>query len=176
MIARTIKCFGQIDILINNAGISYTGLLTDMTEQEWDDIFNTNIKAMFSACRLVLPQMVSRKNGKIINISSMWGQVGASCEVAYSASKGAVDAFTKALAQEMGPSGITVNAVSPGVIATDINSHLSENEMTDLKNETPLEKIGRPEDVAEAALFLASEKADFITGQIIPVNGGFITA
>ena len=176
MIARTIKNFGKIDILVNNAGVAWTGLLTDMTETEWDEIFNTNIKAMFSACRLVLPDMIRRKAGKIINISSMWGQVGASCEVAYAASKGAVDAFTKALAKEVGPSGITVNAISPGVIDTEINGHLTEHEMTDLKEETPLEKIGKPEDVAEVALFLASQKADFITGQIIPVNGGFVTA
>jgi 3-oxoacyl-[acyl-carrier protein] reductase len=175
MIARTIKNFGQIDVLVNNAAICKTGLLTDLTETEWDEIFNTNIKAIFCACRLVLPQMINRKNGKIINISSMWGQVGASCEVAYSASKGAVDAFTKALAKEVGPSGITVNAISPGIIDTDINSHLSQDELADLKEETPLEKIGKPQDVAEVAYFLASEKADFITGQIIPVNGGFIT-
>ena len=175
MIARTIKYFGKIDVLVNNAGMAWTGLLTDMTETEWDEIFNTNIKAMFTACRLVLPEMISRRSGKIINISSMWGQVGASCEVAYSASKGAVDAFTKSLAKEVGPCGITVNAVSPGVIDTEINGHLSEIEMAGLKEETPLEKIGKPEDVAEVAIFLASEKAEFITGQIIPVNGGFVT-
>lgn len=175
MVARTMKYFGQIDVLINNAGVSGVGLLTDMTENQWDGIFAVNVRALFSTCRLVLPDMISRKAGKIINISSMWGQVGASCEVAYSASKGAVDAFTKALAQEVGPSGITVNAISPGVIATDINSHLSADEMAKLKEETPLEKIGHPMDVAEAALFLASDKADFITGQIIPVNGGFVT-
>lgn len=176
MVAKTVRRFGKIDVLINNAGASWIGLLTDMTEAEWDNVFAVNVRAMFSVCRLVLPEMISRKSGKIINISSMWGQVGASCEVAYSASKGAVDAFTKALAQEVGPSGITVNAISPGVIDTDINRHLSEDELKKLQYDTPLERIGSPYDVAETALFLASSKANFITGQIIPVNGGFVTA
>ena len=175
MLAATTAKFGQIDVLVNNAGISKTGLLTDMKETDWDELFEVNVKALFNTCRLALPQMINRKWGRIINISSMWGQVGASCEVAYSAAKGAVDAFTKALAQEVGPSGITVNAVSPGFIDTEMNGSLTAEDVEQLIYETPLERIGKPQDVAEAVLFLASDKAEFITGQIIPVNGGLIT-
>lgn len=176
LIQKATHRFGKIDILINNAGIGWNGLLTDMSETEWDQLFAVNVKAVFTACRLVLPQMIQRKRGKIINISSMWGQAGASCEVAYAASKGALDAFTKGLALEVAPSGITVNAVSPGVIATDINAHLSPRELAALAAETPLGRIGQPEEIAAAVFFLAGADADFITGQILPVNGGFITA
>lgn len=176
LIQKSTRHFGKVDVLVNNAGIGWNGLLTDMTEAEWDQLFAVNLKAVFTACRLVLPQMIRRKQGKIINISSMWGQAGASCEVAYAASKGALDAFTKGLALEVAPSGITVNAVSPGVIATDINAHLSPRELAALAEETPLGRVGRPEEVAAAVFFLAGAEADFITGQILPVNGGFITA
>lgn len=175
MVGQTVEHFGSIDVLVNNAAVWFGNLVTDITETDWDKIFNVNVKAVFTACKLVLPQMINRKNGRIINISSMWGQVGSSCETAYSATKGAVDAFTKALALETGPSGITVNAVSPGFIDTDMNSCLGREETEAIINETPLCRIGKPKDVADAVLFLASDKADFITGQILPVNGGLVT-
>ena len=175
MVKEAAEYFGSIDVLVNNAAIWFGDLVTDIAEADWDRIFNVNVKAVFTASKLVLPQMINQKAGRIINVSSMWGQIGASCETAYSATKGAVDAFTKALALEVGPSGITVNAVSPGFIDTDMNSGLSEEDTQVLIDETPLCRIGKPEDVANAVLFLASDDASFITGQIIPVNGGIVT-
>lgn len=165
---------GGVDVLINNAGISVSGLFTDITAEQEEMLWNTNVQGVFNCTRAVLPYMINRKQGKIINISSMWGQVGASCEVHYSATKAAVIGFTKALAQELGPSGINVNCIAPGVITTDMNKEHSVETMNILKDETPLERLGTPEDIAHTAAFLASEKSSFITGQIIGVNGGYI--
>lgn len=174
MTAFAEKKFGGADILVNNAGIAEQILFSDITEEKWDRLFAVDVKGVYNCTQSVLPHMIHNKCGKIINISSMWGITGASCEVHYSAAKAAVIGFTKALAKEVGLSGITVNAVAPGVIATEMNGHLDAETMAALKEETPLERIGTPEDVAEAVLFLASEKADFITGQVISVNGGFV--
>ena len=166
--------FGDIDILVNNAGISQQKMFCDITDADWDKIFDLNMKAVFYCCQRAVPSMVHNKKGKIINISSMWGEVGASCEVHYSASKDAVIAFTKALAKELGLSGIQVNCVTPGLIDTPMNSHLDENTINAIKEETPLGKIGTPQDVAKSVLFLGSSDSDFITGQIIGVNGGLV--
>lgn len=165
---------GDIDIIVNNAGISQIKMIQDITEADWDNMFNINIKGMFITVKTFLDNMIHNKWGRIINISSMWGEQGGSCEVHYSASKSAVIGFTKALAKELGPSGITVNCISPGVIDTDMNSHLTTEDIDELAAETPVNKIGKAMDIADAALFLASEKSSFITGTVIPVNGGII--
>ncbi len=168
------KEFGGVDILINNAGISEQKMLCDVTEDEWDRMFDVNVKGMFNTVKEALGYMVHQKKGRIINVSSIWGMVGASCEVAYSASKAAIIGFTKALAKELGPAGICVNCVAPGVIDTDMNRMHGEEVMEELKDETPLGRIGTPEDVANTIAFLASDEASFITGQVISPNGGFI--
>ena len=165
---------GKIDVLINNAGIAESALFTDVTDEMWKRMLDTNLSGAFYASRAVLPNMISKKRGVILNVSSMWGQVGASCEVHYSAAKAGLIGMTKALAKEVGPSGIRVNCVSPGVIDTDMNANLSDSDIEALKNETPLERIGNATDIAEALFFLASDKASFITGQDIGVNGGLI--
>lgn len=174
LIERTIAELGKIDLLVNNAGISKIGLFHEISEEDADRLFAVNVKGPMNCSKFILPYMIRRKSGQIINIASMWGETGASCEVHYSASKAAVIGFTKALAKEVGPSGIRVNAVSPGVIMTDMNSHLSEDDMKTLSDETPLERIGDVQDIANAVSFLASPKANFITGQILSVNGGII--
>ena len=167
--------FGKMpDVLINNAGISHSGIMNDDTECIYDSIFDTNMRSVFLCSKRASEYMIREKRGKIINISSVWGQTGASCEVLYSASKAAVIGFTKAFAKEVGPSGINVNCISPGVIKTDMLSCCSDDVLCELADETPLMRLGTPEDIANAALFLASDKADFITGQIIGVNGGFL--
>lgn len=166
--------FGGVDVLVNNAGISYFGVFDLMTEEEYDRIFDVNMKSMFLCSKECAPYMINKKSGRIINISSMWGVTGASCEVAYSASKAAVIGFTKALALELAPSGITVNCIAPGVIDTDMNKNLTSSDIEELKNQTPLGKIGTPSDIANAVAFLASDKASFITGQILGVNGGLV--
>lgn len=163
-----------VDVLINNAGVSSQKLFTDITDDDWRKTIGVNLDGVFYCCREVLPQMISRKNGVIINISSMWGEVGASCEVHYSASKAGVIGLTKALAKEVAPSGIRVNCISPGVIMTDMMSGFDDNTIEELKSETPLQRLGTPEDIASAALFLASDEASFITGQTLGVNGGFV--
>ncbi len=173
-VGMVTKELGSIDILINNAGVASFGLLTDMTLDAWNHVFSVNTTAAFLYSKCIIPQMVTKKQGRIINISSMWGITGASCEVAYSASKAALIGFTKALAKELGPSGITVNAIAPGVIATDMNAHLSDNDIAVLKDETPMMSIGEPRDVANAALFLANDTSSFITGEVINVSGGFL--
>jgi len=173
-IKEATQKFGKIDVLINNAGISQSSLFTDITDEMWKWMLDTNLSGAFYASRAVLPQMISRKSGVILNVSSMWGQVGASCEVHYSAAKAGLIGMTKALAKEVGPSGIRVNCVSPGVIDTDMNANLSDSDLDALKNDTPLERIGNATDIAEALLFLASDKASFITGQDIGINGGMI--
>lgn len=165
---------GEIDVLVNNAGIAQQKLFTDITEQDWDRMFDVDVKGIFHCCQCALPYMIHQKRGKIINISSMWGQVGASCEVHYSAAKAAVIGLTKALAKEVGPSGIQVNCVAPGVIQTEMNARLDEDTISELKEETPLGVIGAAEDIAAAVSFLAGEKSGFITGQVLGVNGGMI--
>ncbi len=166
------KNFGEIQVLVNNAGIAEQALFTDITDEMWHRMIETNLSGAFYCSRAVLKYMINRKTGKIINISSIWGETGGSCEVHYSASKSGLIGMTKALAKEVGLSGITVNSVSPGVILTDMTSHFDEDTMNALKEETPLNRIGTPEDVAGAVSFLASKDADFITGQNISVNGG----
>lgn len=166
--------FSGVDILVNNAGIAQAKLFSDITEEEWDKMFSVNVKGMFNCTKAALSYMINKKSGKIINISSIWGIAGASCEVHYSASKAAVIGFTKALAKELGPSGITVNAVAPGVIMTDMCASLSEEDIEALKEETPTGKTGTPRDIAETILFLASSGGDFLTGQIISPNGGIV--
>ena len=166
------KNFGEIQVLVNNAGIAQQALFTDITDEMWHNMIETNLSGAFYCSRAVLKYMINRKTGKIINISSIWGETGGSCEVHYSASKAGLIGMTKALAKEVGLSGITVNSVSPGVILTDMTSHFDEETMNALKEETPLNKIGTPEDVAGAVSFLASKDADFITGQNLSVNGG----
>ena len=166
------KDFGEIHILVNNAGVAEQALFTDITDEMWHRMIETNLSGAFYCSRAVLKYMINRKSGKIINIASIWGETGGSCEVHYSASKSGLIGMTKALAKEVGLSGITVNSVSPGVILTDMTSHFDEETMNALKEETPLNKIGTPEDVAGAVSFLASKDADFITGQNISVNGG----
>ena len=166
--------FGGVDVLVNNAAIASQTLFTDITEIEWDKIFNINVKGTFNCTKAVLPKMLHQKKGKVINISSIWGITGASCEVHYSTTKAAIIGFTKSLAKELGPSNITVNCVAPGVIDTEMNSKLSSETIENLKEETPLGIIGKPIDVANTVLFLASDKANFITGQVISPNGGIL--
>ena len=163
---------GHVDILICNAGIVYTGLMSQMTESQWDRIFDVNVKGIYHCVNAAMPAFLREHRGCIITVSSMWGQVGASCEAAYSATKGAVIALTKALAQELGPSGIRVNCVAPGVIQTDMCANVDAEIMEQLKEETPVGRLGIPEDVAKAMLYLS--EADFVTGQVLPVNGGFV--
>lgn len=165
---------GPIDVLIHSAGISMVGLITDFNYDDYRLLMDTNFGGLFNLTREAIPSMVSRKEGTIIAISSMWGQVGASCEALYSASKGAIDSYIKSLAKELGPSNIRVNAISPGVIDTDMISHLSSDDRNALIEETPIGRIGTPEDIAKLSLFLASESSSYITGQIVGVNGGFI--
>lgn len=174
MVKNIAEITDGIDVLINNAGISLSGLFTDISCEQEQRLWGINVGGVFNCTKCVLPYMISKKQGKIINISSMWGQTGASCEVHYSASKAAIIGFTKALAKEVGPSGINVNCIAPGVILTDMNACYSEETLDELKNETPLETLGTPEDIADAAVFLASENSKFITGQILGVNGGFV--
>lgn len=174
MIAFAHSNFGSISTLVNNAGIAEQIMFCDITEEKWDRMFAVDVKGVYNCIQAALPDMIHNKSGRIINISSMWGITGASCEVHYSAAKAAVIGMTKALAKELGPSGITVNAIAPGVISTEMNGNISEEIMTELKEETPLGRIGTPEDIAETALFLASPKASFITGEVISVNGGFV--
>lgn len=173
MVDATLEAFGAIDVLINNAGISYIGLLTDMSIEDWNRIVATDLTSVFSTCRCVVPSMVHNKRGRIINISSVWGNVGASCEVAYSACKGGINSFTRALGKELAPSQITVNAIACGVIDTDMNRCFSEEERADLIAEIPAERMGRPEEVAELAFSIASGHA-YLNGQIITLDGGWI--
>ena len=174
MVKEALYKFGSLDILVNNAGIAYQGLITDTDEIDFDNIIDVNLKGVFNCCKAVTPSMVSRQSGKIINISSMWGQVGASCEVAYSAAKAGVIGLTKALAKELAPSGITVNCITPGLIETNMNSNLTIEEITEFVEGIPLGRMGSADEVAAAIEFLASDKAEYITGQILGVNGGFV--
>lgn len=174
MVHATLQRFGTIDVLVNNAGIAQQKLFNDITEDEWDRMFDINLKGMFNCCQAALPTMLHHKSGRIINLSSMWGIAGASCEVHYSAAKAAVIGFTKALAKELGPSNIQVNCVAPGVIETEMNATLTDADRAALKEETPLMRIGTPQEVAQAIFFLASDKASFFTGQVLSPNGGFV--
>lgn len=166
--------FGGVDVLVNNAGVAQQKLLTDMTDGEWRRMFAVNTDSVFYCCRAVIPQMVRRQAGSIVNVSSVWGIRGASCEAAYSASKAAVIGLTRALAKELGPSGIRVNCVAPGVIDTPMNACFDAETMAALADETPLCRIGSPREAAEAILFLASDRAKFITGQTLSADGGFM--
>lgn len=170
---KTDEKFGTVDILVNNAGISYVGLFTEMPESDMKNIMETNFYSVMFTTKIFAADMIRKKSGSIINISSIWGEQGASCETVYSASKGAVNSFTKALAKELGPSGIRVNAISAGVIETEMNDWLSENEKNILTEEIPLCRFGKPSEIAEMCAFLASDNSSYITGQIIGVNGGF---
>lgn len=172
-VGLTVQKFGGIDALVNNAGVSSHGLIIDMADEDWRSMFAVNTDGVFYMCRAVLPYMINN-DASIVNVSSMWGRTGASIEAHYSASKAAVIGFTKALAKEMGPSGVRVNAVCPGVIMTDMNSNLSDDDINLLEKETPLCRTGTPEEVANAIYFLACGESSFITGQVLGVDGGFV--
>jgi 3-oxoacyl-[acyl-carrier protein] reductase len=172
LIDYTIKKYGKIDVLINNAGISLNKLFTETTDEEWEGIMNSNLNSAFFCSREAAKNMIHNKNGLIINISSIWGITGASCEVAYSTSKAALNGFTKALAKELGPSNIRVNAIAPGIINTDMNKNLSKEELLEIKEEIPLEKIGEAIDIAKCVKWLIED--NYTTGQIISINGGWI--
>ena len=172
-VEKVKKVLGPIDCLVNNAGISHIGLLSDMSPEEWDMVLRSNLTSVFNCCKQVIPEMVARQSGSIINISSVWGNCGASCEAAYSASKGGMNALTKALAKELAPSHITVNAIACGAIDTKMNQFLSEEERTGLIAEIPACRMGTPEEVGRLALQLAGEHA-YLTGQVITLDGGWI--
>lgn len=174
MINYTIENFGKIDVLINNAGISSSGLFQDITFEEWQKVMDINLNGVFNCTQAVLPGMIERKSGKIINISSIWGIAGASCEVAYSTSKAGVIGMTKALAKEVGPCNIQVNSIAPGIIMTDMVADYSMDELNAITDQIPLGKIGTADDIANLALFLASDNANYITGQVISPNGGWV--
>ena len=173
-VAGMFEEIDDLDIVVNNAGVAWLGLLTDMTPEQWKSLMDTNLNSLFYTSKFAVPLMIKKKSGRIINISSVWGSVGASCEVAYSASKGAVNAFTKALAKELAPSGIAVNAISCGVIDTDMNrKHLTEGDLRELVGEIPADRLGEPEEVADLVLKVA-EASTYMTGQIITIDGGWI--
>lgn len=174
MVDMVSNTLGDVDILINNAGIAQQKLFTDLTDEEWHNMFAVHVDGTFYCTRAVLPMMIHQKQGYIVNISSMWGQVGGSCEVHYSAAKGAIQAMAKALAKEVGPSGVRVNCVAPGVIQTEMNKLLDTETLEALREETPLEMLGTAEQVADLVFFLCSEQSAFITGQVIGVNGGMV--
>lgn len=170
---KAIAYLGGVDVLINNAGIASSGLFTDMTDEQWRGVMDTNLSSVFYMSRYAGREFIRQQSGVIVNVGSVWGRCGASCEAAYSASKAALRGFTLSLAKELGPSGIRVNCVEPGVIDTDMNAEYDEEDLADLCEQTPLYRIGDPAEVAELVYFLASEKASFITAQIIGVDGGF---
>ncbi len=174
VIADILRTYRRIDALVNCAGIAHIGLFTDLTEDEWDHLFAVNVRSVFSVTKAVLPGMISRQTGAVVNVSSMWGEVGGSCEVAYSATKAALIGLTKALAKEVGPSGVRVNCVTPGVIDTDMNAQLTEDDRAELADETPLGRIGNADEVAKTILFLCGDGASFITGQVLGVSGGLV--
>ena len=174
LFAEIEKSFGSVDILVNNAGISHIGLFTDMSPDAWQRVLSVNLGSALNCTHLAVPAMVRKKEGVILNISSIWGEVGASCEAVYSASKGAVNAFTKAMAKELGPSHIRVNAISCGVIDTEMNACFDAEERQALTEEIPLLRFGQPEEVGNLAVFLASQRAAFLTGKIITLDGGML--
>jgi 3-oxoacyl-[acyl-carrier protein] reductase len=173
LVEKVRTSLGFIDVLVNNAGVALpTQLITDTASADWSHVFGVNVNGMFYVTRAVLPEMISNRRGSIVNISSMWGVSGGSCEVAYSASKAAVIGFTKSLAKEVAPNGVRVNCVAPGFVPTEMNAALSPEEVEAVREETPLMKIGSPEDIASAVLFLAGDGAAYITGQTLSVDGG----
>lgn len=167
------KMYGHLDILVNNAGISHVGLLTDMTIDTWQHLINNNLTSVFNCCKLAVPDMVRLQSGKIVNISSVWGNVGASCEVAYSTTKGGINAFTKALAKELAPSNIQVNAIACGAIDTEMNHFLTDEELVSLVNEIPAGRLGTAEEVADF-VYAITHKNQYLTGQVITLDGGWI--
>ncbi|MGL6107461.1 elongation factor P 5-aminopentanone reductase [Romboutsia sp.] len=174
MVNFCIGEFGKIDVLVNNAGISTDKLFTDLSDEDWDEMMNVNLNGVFYSTQKALQYMIPEHSGKIINISSIWGLVGGSYEVHYSTSKAAIIGMTKALAKELGPSNIQVNCVAPGVIQTDMLNNVSQEILDMLRDETPLMRLGTPDDIANCILFLADDKSNFITGQVISPNGGFV--
>ena len=174
MIEKTIRHFGSIDVLVNNAGVSSYNLVSDISLDEWESLFKINVTGTFLACKYASKMMIQNHSGCIINMASIWGITGSSCESCYSASKGAVIAFTKSLAKELGPSNIRVNAIAPGFIDTDMNKGISKEDAKAFACETPLGRIGTVREVSDVAVFLASEGASFITGQIIGCDGGAV--
>ena len=172
LVKYTLEKYNKIDILINNAGIDQYKLITEVTKQDWEDMINTNLYSAFCMCQQVLPNMIHNKSGRIINISSIWGIVGASQEIVYSITKAGLDALTKSLAKEVGPSNIKVNSIAPGLIDTDMNKDLTEDEVKYVIDQTPLERIGKPQDIAKCIKWLIED--DSTTGQIISINGGWI--
>ena len=173
LMAKSLERFSNIDVLVNNAGISYVGLIADMSVEEWNRILNTNLSSVFYGCREVIPSMVSKKSGKIINVSSVWGEVGASCEVAYSATKGGIISLTKALAKELAPSNIQVNAVSFGAIDTSMNACFSKEELEELANEIPAGRLGSSEEAGDFIYQIATMNSD-VTGQVFRMDGAWI--
>ncbi len=171
-VAEAFSRIPDVDILVCNAGICHTGLFQSLSEEDWDRLFDVNVKGVYHCIKTAIPMFLKKQSGSVVTVSSMWGQVGASCEAAYSATKGAIIALTKALAQELGPSGIRVNCVAPGVIRTDMCGNVEPDILEELRQETPVGRLGTPEDVAEAICYLADGK--FITGQVLGINGGFV--
>jgi 3-oxoacyl-[acyl-carrier protein] reductase len=175
MLDKVIECFGGIDVLVNNAGVALPqGLFTDFDDKDSRRIFDTNVFGTMNCSRAVIPHFVAKKRGRIINISSIWGVSGGSCEVIYSASKGAIVAFTKALAKELAPSGINVNCIAPGMIDTEMNKHLSKEEIDSFAEDIPCGRIGTPQEIADITLFLAEDSSSYITGQTLVADGGYI--
>ena len=172
LFAQAEADFGFLEGLVNNAGIAWKGLFTDMTLEDWRRVMDADLTSVFLCCRRALPPMIRQKRGSIVNVSSMWGQVGASCEAAYSAAKAGIIGLTKALAKEEGPSGIRVNCLAPGLIDTPMNGDLSPEDLDAIREETPLERVGSPEEIGEAVAFLLEQ--EFITGQVLGVNGGLV--
>jgi 3-oxoacyl-[acyl-carrier protein] reductase len=173
-VKTAIDAFSHIDVLVNNAAISSFLVFTDISLAEWENIVRVNVNGPFLFCREVLPYMISRKSGAIVNVSSVWGLVGSSCEVHYSTTKAALIGMTRALAKEVGPSSVRVNAIAPGVIMTEMNSALNEDDLSALAEETPLCRLGTPEEIAKAIYFLSSDESAFITGEVLNASGGFV--
>lgn len=172
MVEYVINTYGKIDVLINNAGISESKLFTEITDEDWQKVIDTNLYSAFCVTQEVLPKMLHYKQGCIINISSVWGLVGASCETVYSITKAGIDGMTKSLAKELGPSNIRVNSIAPGIIDTDMNKNLSENDIQNIKNEIPLERIGKTIDISKCVEWLIDDQ--YTTGQVISINGGWV--
>lgn len=172
MIEYILSKYKRIDVLINNAGISMSGVFTDVTDEEWNRIMSNNLYSVFCTTQEVLPDMINRKEGCIINISSIWGMVGSSCETIYSVTKAGIDGLTKSLAKELGPSNIRVNSIAPGIIDTEMNNCYTEEEIKEIKEEIPLERIGKKVDIAKCVKWLIDD--DYTTGQVISINGGWV--